>query len=157
MSDLWQTLVHLVENLGELLYLLLLLAMTWALLLAWVAWWLWGVNWHRAWPVLRQGAWVGLVMLVVLGAFVWSQVAPHNLNLSFTQVPNFWWQLIGVSLLAALTLFCGWLQGYMGWTPAEIPIYPDEDGHAHEDGHGHGAETAHGHAPVTSHAHGGHH
>ncbi len=157
MSDLWQTFVHLVENLGELLYLLLLLAMTWALLLAWVAWWLWGVNWHRAWPVLRQGAWVGLVMLVVLGALVWSQVAPHSLNVGFAQVPNFWWQLTGVSLLAGLTLFCGWLQGYMGWAPADIPIYPtDHDpGHAYEARPGHDITETHG--PDAASVYGGHH
>jgi hypothetical protein len=107
--------------------------------------------------VLRQGAWVGLVLLVVLSALVWSQVAPHNLNIGFTQIPNFWWQLVGTTLLACLTLFCGWLQGYMGWTPAEIPIYPDEDDHhGHEDAHAHGAE-AHAHAPAAAHGHGGHH
>ena len=47
---------------------------------------------------------------------------------------NFWWQLGEVSLLAAVTLLCGWLQGVFGWTPAEIslePPAPDADVHGY--------------------------
>jgi hypothetical protein len=116
-ADQWQTLVL------ELL-----------LLIAWVAWWLWGVNWVKAWDWLARGAWVAVVLLVVLAALVWSRVAPVH-----DPVPaglNFWWQLGGTTILACLALFCGWLQGVMGWMPAEIPTYPAEA--THDDTHGHG-------------------
>ena len=40
-----------------------------------------------------------------------------------------------LKLLAALTLLCGWLQGLLGWTPAEVNLEPPV---AVEHGHGHG-------------------
>ena len=75
------------------------------LLVAWVAWWLWGVNWQRAWPVLSVGGWVPLVLLVFAAALTWSQLSPSELHLfGFLRAPNFWWQFGGVSTLAALAL-----------------------------------------------------
>ena len=140
MADQWQSLV-----LGSLL------------LLGWVAWWLWGVNWVTAWDWLGRGAWVAVVLLVVLAALVWSRIAP-------VEVGNFWWQLVGTSLLACLALFCGWLQGVMGWMPADIPIYPAEATHDDTHGHEHPVGALHGHdqfhedePQAEDDGHGGHH
>ena len=131
MADLWQSLVDLFWNLVSLLDVLLHLLMTWALLIAWVAWWLWGVNWVHAWDWLRRGAWVAVVLMVLIAALVWSQIAPSDLNLGFTHVPNFWWQLVGTALLACLALFCGWLQGVLQWAPADVSLEPPEPSHDH--------------------------
>ncbi len=143
MADLYQSFVEvfhslaaLVGALGALLAGLIHVLLTGGLLLGWAAWWLWGVNWAKAWPVLAQGAWVPLLLLIALGALVWSQILPGGVNLGFATLPNFWWHLGAAGLLAGTALFCGWLQGYMGWTPEEIPIYP-EGGHGHDDAHGH--------------------
>jgi hypothetical protein len=77
---------------------------------------------------------VPLVLILVVSALVWSQLAPSDCScLGFITVPNFWWQLGGVGLLAAVTLFCGWLQGVFGWTPAEVELEPPMPA-----GHGHG-------------------
>lgn len=133
--DLWQTLVQLADLLLRLAGDLLLFVLYWSLLIAWVAWWLLGVDWRRAWPVLAGGAWAPLTLLLVTGALVWSQLAPSTCTcLGFMAVPNFWWQLGGVGLLAALTLFCGWLQGVMQWYPAEVPIEPPAVHGGHEAG-----------------------
>jgi hypothetical protein len=48
-------------------------------------------------------------------------------------IPNFWWQLGGVGLLVGTALFCGWLQGVLGWTPEEIDLEPP----VHAAAHGH--------------------
>ena len=166
MADLWQTLVALFWNLVALLDILLHLAMAWGLLIAWVGWWLWAVNWVHAWDWLRRGAWVAVVLLVIIAALVWSQIAPSSLNLGFTRVPNFWWQLGGTSLLAGIALFCGWLQGVMGCMPADVPIYPggatadDTHGHEHPVGALHGHDAFHEDEPQAEdngHGHGGHH
>ena len=102
----------------------------------WCAWWLWAVNWKRAWPVLAQGAWAPVVLLSVVAALAWSRIAPSPCNcLGFVTVPNFWWQLGSVSTLTAIALFCGWLQGYFGWTPQESNLEPPPI--AHEHGHDH--------------------
>jgi hypothetical protein len=105
------------------------------LLAAWTAYWLWGVNWQRTWQFLAQGAWVPLVLLLVMAAIVWSQLAPGPCECLGTRLDNFWWQLGAVAALLCWTLFLGWVQGFFGWTPPEIDLEPP----AHtEAGHGHG-------------------
>src|SRR5207249_439950 len=109
----------------------------WLVLIPWLAWWLWAANWPTIWAVLRQGAWLPLVLLMILAALVWSQMAPSDfIGLQFVIIHNFWWQLGAVSLLVALTLLCGWLQGVFQWTPAEISLEPSEEP-AVEPAHGH--------------------
>jgi hypothetical protein len=137
-GDLLHTLIDLFWILLQLLGNLLQLLLAWSLLLAWVAWWLWGVNWRKAWPVLAQGAWVPVLLLVVLGALVWSQIAPSDFSLGFASVPNFWWQLTAAGLLAASALFLGWVQGVMGWSPPEVAIYAEGGENDRDHGHGHG-------------------
>jgi hypothetical protein len=121
------------------------------LVVVWVAWWLWGVRWERAWPVLAGGAWMPLVLLGVLVALVWSQIAPGSRTfLGFAVVPNFWWQLVAVGSLVGLALFCGWLQGVLGWGPAEVSLQPPAHEHGHHDDHGH-AHVEHAQAPAHGH------
>ncbi|HYT88812.1 MAG TPA: hypothetical protein VEL76_08900 [Gemmataceae bacterium] len=146
LNALWQ----LVVALGTLTVGLLTLALRWSLLIVWIAWWLWGVNWQKAWPVLARGAWAPVVLLLVTAALVWSRLAPSSCDcLVLVTVPNFWWQLGAVGLLAAVALLCGWLQGVFGWTPAEIHLEPPAVG-ADMHGHEHPVGTQHGHAVAHS-------
>jgi hypothetical protein len=111
-------------------------------LAVWVAWWLGAVNWQKAWLALRQGAWLGVVLLVLAAAVVWSEVDPTTLQVSdLGAIPSFWVRLGCVAGLVALALFCGWLQGVLGWNPPEIEVEPPES-HA---AHGHAAEHEHAH------------
>ena len=137
MTEPWQSLLQLVTILGTLLGALVQFLLQWSLLIAWLAWWLVGVNWKKTWAALAQGAWAPVVLLMITAALVWSRLAPSPCDcLGFVSVPNFWWQLGGVGLLAALTLLCGWLQGVFRWTPAEINLEPPA--HAeHRHGHHH--------------------
>lgn len=111
----------------------------WLLLIVWIAWWLWGVNWNKVWPILNRGGWIPLGLLTVVAALVWSQIAPATGTLfGQTDLPNFWWQLGNVILIVGLALFCGWVQGSLGWTPADISLEPP-------------AAPAHGHNGVAHH------
>jgi hypothetical protein len=102
----------------------------------WCVWWLWAVDWRKAWPFLAQGGWAPVVLLALVAAYVWSLVLPGDyVALGYVRFPNFWWQLGHVTTWVLVALFCGWLQGYMGWAPAEVPIEPP--GHGSEAGHGH--------------------
>jgi hypothetical protein len=104
----------------------------------WCAWWLFGVNWKKAWPVLATGGWVGVVLLTFLSALAWSQIFPRSVHWLGVTLPNFWWQLGSCSALALVALFCGWLQGQLGWTPAEVSFDPPAGHHDHgHHGHGH--------------------
>jgi hypothetical protein len=123
--ELWQALQQVGVSLWQLLVQLLQLGLAYSLLIAYLAWWLRGVNWQKMWPTLAQGAWAPLVLLMLVGALVWSRIAPSDCScLAFVTVPNFWWQLGAVGLLAAVALFCGWLQGLFGWTLPEIQVRP---------------------------------
>jgi hypothetical protein len=135
-AEFWQALGQLLTSVGNLLEGLGPYLAGIVLLVVWIAWWLWGVNWSRAWPFLAQGAWVPLVLLVIVAALVWSEIAPLPML-------NFWAHLGGVTGLVLLALFCGWLQGVMHWTPTEMALEPPADHHDH--GHGHAApeETHH--------------
>ena len=108
------------------------------LLILWCVWWLCAVDWKTAWHVLGKGGWAPVVLLVLVSAYAWSQIAPGDCGcLGFVRIPSFWAHLGGVSALTAIALFCGWLQGYMGWAPAEIAIEAPGHGSA-SHGHGHG-------------------
>ena len=144
--DLGKTLWQLGTLLLTLLGWLLLLLVRWSLLAAWLAWWLWGVNWRRAWPVLAQGAWAPLMLLLLVAALAWSRIAPAEYNLwGFWIIPNFWWQLGAVSLLALTALFCGWLQGRLNWAPPDVQIELDSSAVDATHGHEHPVGTLHGH------------
>jgi hypothetical protein len=137
MSEQLDILIQIGGLLGKLLAPLVTLLAGWLLLLVWIAWWLWAVNWKKIWPVLADGAWVPALLLMVGGALAWSQLAPGTCScLGIVTVPNFWWQLGDIALLAVLTLLCGWVQGLLGWQPAEINLEPPVSA-AHEHGEGH--------------------
>jgi len=137
-EDLLQAVWQVVYSLGKVAALLLQLIAGSALLVVWVAWWLWGVNWQKTWPVLKKGAWLPLVLLVNVAALVWSQIAPSDYVLTGSVViPNFWWQLSAVTLLVLLTLFCGWLQGIFACEPPELSLEPPAPIGDHGHGHGH--------------------
>lgn len=137
-TRLFDTLGQLVLNLGDLAVVMFTLILNNALLLVWIAWWLWGVDWSKLWPMLGRGAWAPFTLLALVAALVWSRLAPSECScLGFAVVPNFWWQLGAVALLLAFTFFLGWLQGVLSWAPAEIQIEPAPA--AHDDHHGHAA------------------
>jgi hypothetical protein len=106
-------------------------------LIIWCVWFLWGVNWKKAWPVLAGGAWVPVVLLMAIATLAWSRLQPEPYSfLGLVTLPNVWWQLISVSALVALALFCGFVQGYFGWTPQEIDLEPPAAAEGH-GGHAH--------------------
>ena len=104
---------------------------------AWCAWWLGAVNWRKCWPALARGAWVPVLLLAVVAVMVWARLQATDYPLLGLTVPNGWWQAGGVAGLVAVALFCGWLQGYYGWTPPEISVEPTPHAHGHGHHHGH--------------------
>jgi hypothetical protein len=118
----------------------------WVLLLGtWTAWWLGAVNWSKVWPVLSQGAWAPVVLLVLTIAMVWAAISPGACTcIPGLKLPNFWWQLLAVGGLTLFTFCCGWLQGWLGWVPPEIAVEPPPEAHDPIHMHAH-AHDEHGH------------
>lgn len=139
-TSFWVNVENLLDALANLAGHLFLFILSWSLLLVWTAWWLAGVNWPRMWDALRRGAWAPFVLLLLLAALVWSRIESVPGHFLGLPLANFWWQLGCVTLLAAYTLFLGWLQEVLHWTPREISLEPPA--HAHDAHHGH---DAHGH------------
>jgi hypothetical protein len=134
--EILNTLVQLVTTLGALFVEIGALLLRHALLIVWVAWWLWGVNWTTGWRVLAKGGWAVVVLLTVLAALAWAALAPGTYSfLGLFSIHNFWWQLGAVTLVVLLALLCGWLQGAFDWAPAEIELAPAADGHADHHDH----------------------
>jgi hypothetical protein len=51
-------------------------------------------------------------------------------------------------MLAAIALFCGWLQGVFQWAPADVDLSPPvhaHEAHHHDHDHGH-SHGDHGHS-----------
>src|SRR5947209_14618354 len=107
MEPLLQTLGELFTVLGQLIVQLIALAGHWLLLIVWLAWWLLGVDWRKLWPVLANGGWAPLVLLVLMVSLVWSRLQPVPCDCIGVPIPNFWWQLGYMALLTAVALFCG--------------------------------------------------
>jgi len=137
--EILNTLRDLLANLGTLVYEVATLGWHYILVIVWVAWCLWGVNWRRAWAFLGQGAWAPLVLIMIVAALVWSKLTPSRVEIAgLFSVPNFWWQLGYVGMLVALMFFCAWLQAVFHWAPADVNLDPPAHAHAHTDDHGHG-------------------
>jgi hypothetical protein len=125
LAQLWTIIVNQVQVLWLLLVLVFGVFTRWPLIILWILWWLLAVNWKKMWPVLAMGAWLPLILVVILAAFVWSRIEPGPGNfLGLVTIESFWWQLGNLAFLVALALFCGYLQGLLHWTPPEIDLEP---------------------------------
>jgi hypothetical protein len=133
--NILETIWLLVQTLFLLLIQLWTLGFHWILWIAWGAWWLGAVNAKKTRYVLQSGGWAPAVLLIIVSALVWSRLDARACDcLGFVTLPNFWWQLGYCCMLAAIALFCGWLQSVLHWTPHEINLDPQAHGHGH---HGH--------------------
>ena len=148
LAQLW----NLIQQLWSFLQALWAILVPLLPVLLWAAFWMFAVDWRKLWPVLRAGAWAPCVLLGLIVALVWSRIAPIDCPYpGLATIPNFWWQLGSVGLLAGITLFAGWLQGQMSYAPPEIAVEPPAD-HGHGD-HGHHGHHGHGHESAPSHHH----
>jgi hypothetical protein len=102
-----------------------------------IAWCLWAVNWKNTWPVLAVGGWAPFVLVLLMAAKVWSLIDRRPLTVAGVTLHNYWWQLIATVILAGIVLFCGYLQGQMGFEPATVSLEPPVHDNGHDD-HGHG-------------------
>lgn len=121
MQALVNSVVQLFEALINLLGSLGLLIQPWLPLIAWIAFWLFAVNWVRLRRVLLDGGWIGLLLIGVVWVLIWGTVAPPEsadgrhflLGLS---VGNFVGKTAYVTTLICIMLLCGSVQlsGFAG-------------------------------------------
>ncbi len=117
-------------------------------LLAWLAFWLFAVNWVKLRAVLLSGGWIGLALFGLVAILAWGLIAPpadgHHYFFGLT-LSNFVMKTVYVTGLISIMLLCGSVQlsGACGsW--ACFPEPKEEDDH---DGHGHDEHGEVAHAP----------
>ena len=159
--DLFSSLVNVLQSLFDVVVNLVRVILPWLPLLAWVGFWTFAVNWAKAFPILRRGGFIGVLLLMFVAVLVWAAVAPpengKHLMLGLS-VSNHAGKFIYVTMLTCIALLCGsaQLSGSFGRL-GEFPEEPADDNHgdAHHD-HGHGHDDAHGghdHGHDVAHAH----
>lgn len=159
--DLFSSLVNVIWSLLDVVVNLFRVVMPWLPLLGWVGFWTFAVNWAKAFPILRSGGFIGVLLLMFVAVMVWAAVAPpengKHLMLGLS-VSNHAGKFIYVTMLTCIALLCGsaQLSGSFGRL-GEFPEEPADDEHNHaHDGHGHSHDNPHGgldHGHDVAHAH----
>ena len=150
--DLFSSLVNVLWSLLDVVVNLVRVILPWLPMLGWVGFWAFAVNWAKAFPILRRGGFIGVLLLMFVAVLVWAAVAPpengKHLMLGLS-VSNHAGKFIYVTMLTCIALLCGsaQLSGSFGRL-GEFPEEPD-DGHGHSS-HGHG-HSSHGHGPDDDH------
>ena len=146
--ELFSSLVNLLWSVQDVVVNLVRVTLPWLPLLGWLGFWTFAVNWAKAFPILRRGGFIGILLLMFVAVLVWAAVAPpengRHLMLGLS-VSNHTGKLIYVTMLTCIALLCGSAQlsgtfGRLGEFPEES--VDDDHGHAHND-HGHGHNDAH--------------
>lgn len=152
MDAVFSSLLQLVTALWQLVVALFFVITPWTPLIAYLAFWLFAVDWNKLRLVLVKGGWIGLLLIVFVTTLVWGLIAPpaggyHNLL--GLQLSNFAGKFAYVAALTVMMLLCGSVQlsglcGRWAYFPEIAPL--DDHGHGH-DHHGHDdhAHAAHAH------------
>jgi hypothetical protein len=134
------SLVELLSALRNLVISLVLVVIPWLPLLAWIGYWSLGVNWSKAFPVIRRGGILGIILLMLVSVLVWGAVSPpeggSHYFLGLT-VSNYTGKFIYVTLLTCIALLCGSAQ--LSGSFGRFASFPEES--ADEDQH----DSAHAH------------
>jgi hypothetical protein len=139
MQELITVLLDLGRDLVRLLSILTRLGFDYALLIGWLGWWLWLVDWRQFWPALARGAWLPLLLVLGLISFLaWHLQLPWLADWK----PAILAPLTMTVLLFGSILLCGWLQEVFSWHPVEITLQATAPVHHHEHQHHH---ADHGH------------
>ncbi|MFQ5733495.1 MAG: hypothetical protein ACE5KM_16275 [Planctomycetaceae bacterium] len=134
-SGLWDNLVNLFDALWGVVVSLVQVVAPWTPLLAWIAFWLFAVNWVKLRQVMIQGGWIGVVLIGSVIVLVWGTVAPPqdgHLMLGM-KLSNYVGKTVYVTVLFCIMFLCGSLQ-LSGFLPG-CCRFPDEDEQAEDHAH----------------------
>jgi hypothetical protein len=115
MEALYNSLIQLLTAVLDVLISLGALLLPWLPLGAWVVFWMFGVNWSKLYPLLRQrwGGWIAVVLIGLVMILVWGSVAPpatgshHVFGL---ELSNYIGKTVYVTALFCIVFLCGSVQ-----------------------------------------------
>src|SRR5438270_12555506 len=90
-SPVLKALSQVIYSVWELVLALLAILAPWTPLAAWIAFWLFAVNWVKLREILAKGGWVGLVLIGAIMVLVWGSIAPGSGGFDFfgLRISNF--------------------------------------------------------------------
>jgi hypothetical protein len=145
--DVLSNAVALLAALWQLALSVAALLLPWTPLIAWLAFWLYAVNWVKLRQVMAQGGWIAVLLFGFVMILIWGVIAPppsgHHYLFGLT-LSNFVGKTVYVTALLSIMFLCGSVQlsGACGsW--AKFPTWGPEDPlvRVHEDQvHSHDAE-----------------
>lgn len=142
MENLFTALADLIIAAKDVLISLVVLLLPWITLFAWVLFWSFGVDWQKLRLILRNGGWIGVVLIGIVAVLVWGTVSPPPLghyDLLGLRISNYVGKTVYVSGLICLMLLAGSVQ--LSGACNRFLCFPadaDDDDLAHDhDNHGH--------------------
>lgn len=111
--ELLVSLWNVVVAVALLVWTLVLFLAPWTPLLAWIAFWLFAVNWRQLSPILAKGGWIGVLLAAWVAILVWSSVsvpADGFHHMYGLQVSNVVGKTVYVTSLLVIALLCGSVQ-----------------------------------------------
>ena len=142
MLDVLTNAVALLGAVWHLVISILQLVLPWTPLIAWLAFWLYAVNWVKLREVLAQGGWIGVLAIGFMMVLIWGVIAPPSTGAHYLfglTLSNFVGKTVYVTTLLTIMFLCGSVQlsGACGnWATFPEPAADDDHGHGH-DSHGH--------------------
>jgi hypothetical protein len=132
--DVIGSLVALFGALWQLVVAILVLVAPWTPLIAWLAYWLFAVDWVKLRAVMLQGGWIAVPLIGFVMILVWGLIAPpvggYHVVLGL-RLSNFVEKTVFVTALFTIMFLCGSVQlsGACGsW--ARFPEPEPEEAHA---------------------------
>ncbi|GIX03858.1 MAG: hypothetical protein KatS3mg113_0864 [Planctomycetaceae bacterium] len=143
MSEVLTNLWLVIWSLSQLVLSLLFLMLPWSPLLAWVAFWLFAVNWVKLREILLQGGIIAVFLIALMTILVWGLVSPPVSGSHYIvglTVGNFVGKTVYVTSLLVIMFLCGSVQ-LTGLCDAWLHFADDgavTEDHPHtDDHHGH--------------------
>ena len=101
----------------------------WLPVVVWLLFWLLVVDWRELWPVLRRGAWLGVLAAGGLAALIWQVVSPGDWEIIGIRLVGVAGKAVVVAELCLHAVICGLIQTALtrptAGSPAANPPSPD--------------------------------
>ena len=112
LANLGDSLKDLIFALADVVIALAVLARPWIPLVAWMAFWMFAVDWEKLYPVLfGRGGLFGVMLICLMAVLIWGEIAPGTHDLfGLTDVNNYIGKTVYVVMLVCITWLCGSLQ-----------------------------------------------
>lgn len=135
--EVLQSIWNVIVAVAQLVVELAVFVTPWTPLLAWIAFWLFAVNWKQLYPILTKGGIIGVILTALMTVLIWSVIAEPEggfHHLYGLKVHNATGKTVYVTSLVVIAGLCGAVQ--LSGTVDRCLRFNDEPA-PEADNHGH--------------------